>query len=299
MKRSYVVFLGCCCVVFTGNQMSVASCQGCSCVGGCCTPSVPKKTPVNKRKPVDTQKEAIKQAYGQVAKVGGFCGCAGGGCCGGGASLSQDIGYTLEQLKNVPEANLGLGCGNPISLGDIRAGDVVVDLGSGAGMDCFLASKKVGPTGKVIGIDMTPEMLEKARVNAKKYGFTNVEFRQGDIEKLPVASNSVDIVMSNCVINLATNKFDVFKEAYRVLKSGGKMYVSDVVLLGALTLEQKADQKLLCACVSGALPKDECIRMLESVGFTVKIVDEDAQICKKWFENTTLPIASLKYVATK
>ncbi len=295
MKR--VIFLGCCCLVVTGNHSEVTGCRGCSCATGCCGKQV-VNAPVQKSTG-DAQKEVIAQAYGQVAKTGDSCSCVGGGCCGGGTDLSKYIGYSLEELQNVPEANLGLGCGNPITLGEIKSGSVVLDLGSGAGMDCFLAAKKVGPTGRVIGVDMTPEMLAKARENAQKYHFANVEFRRGDIEKLPVRSASVDVVMSNCVINLATNKLNVFKEAWRVLKPGGKMYVSDVVLLGDLTEAQKRDKKLLCACVAGALPKTECIRMLESVGFAVQIVGEDVGICKKWFGNESLPIASLKYVATK
>lgn len=258
-----------------------------TCCGGTCS-----------CKTVDKNKQAIKQAYGKVAQTNGSCSCVGG-CCGGGADLAKYIGYTDEELKAVPEANLGLGCGNPVRLGAINEGDTVLDLGSGAGIDCLLAAKKVGPTGHVIGVDMTPAMLKKARANAKKYGFTNVEFRQGDIEQLPVASSSVNIVISNCVINLATDKMQVFREAHRVLKPCGKMYVSDVVLLGKLTKQQQEDKKLLCACVSGALLKDDYLNKLRSVGFEVTVVGQDDQIGKKWFNNTSLPIASLKFIATK
>ena len=197
------------------------------------------------------------------------------------------------------DANLGLGCGHPVSLGYIKEGDVVVDLGSGAGLDCFLAACKVGQSGKVIGVDMTQEMINKARANAQKYTMSNVEFRLGDIEALPVDSDSVDIIMSNCVINLAPHKKEVFKEAHRVLKSGGKMAVSDVVLLNDLTDAQRKDPKLLCACVSGAVSKEDYLEMLQQVGFEVTIIDEDKNINKKWFGNDDLPISSLKFIAYK
>lgn len=244
-------------------------------------------------------KESIKNAYGKVAQEGGSCSLFGGGCCGGGSDLSGEIGYSKEELDEMADANLGLGCGNPVSLGEFKEGYTVVDLGSGAGLDCFLASKKVGKTGLVIGVDMTPEMLKKARQNAEKYGIENVEFRKGDIENLPVATNTVDIIISNCVINLAPDKNKVFQEAYRVLKTGGKMYVSDVVLLNELSETQKTDVKLLCACVSGALLKNEYLAKLEYAGFTVEIVGEDTEINKKWFKNDELPISSLKYIAIK
>jgi arsenite methyltransferase len=230
-------------------------------------------------------KDTVKQAYGKVAQAGSSCSLFGGGCCGGGADLSGEIGYSKEELDVLADANLGLGCGNPISLGEFKVGYTVVDLGSGAGLDCFLASKKVGPSGLVIGVDMTPEMLKKARQNAEKYGIENVEFRKGDIENLPVATNTVDVIISNCVINLAPDKDKVFQEAYRVLKSGGKMYVSDVVLLNDLTTEQKNDVKLLCGCVSGALLKDEYLAKIQHAGFDVEIIGEDKEIGKKWFKN--------------
>ncbi len=268
----------------------------------CCTMHVLKPVccstcPCNK-KARDT-KELVRQAYGKVAQTGDCCACVGG-CCGGGKDLSKYIGYSEEELKSIPEAaNLGLGCGNPVMLGEIKKGATVLDLGSGAGIDCFLAARKVGPTGNVIGVDMTPDMIKKARENASKHHFTNVEFRLGDIEQLPVKSDSVDIIISNCVINLAPHKDRVFKEAYRVLKKGGSMYVSDVVLLAPLTRAQHDDVKLLCACVSGALPKNECIKRLQETGFSVKVVGLDTSINKKWFNDSKLPIASLKFIATK
>jgi ArsR family transcriptional regulator len=241
----------------------------------------------------EDKKEIIKQAYSTVAKEGGFV-CQSNGCCGGGAELSQAIGYTEEELAMFSDANLGLGCGNPVDVGYIQEGNTVLDLGSGAGLDCFLASRKVGKLGKVIGIDMTNDMINKARENAQKYDITNVEFRLGDIESLPVENDSVDVVISNCVINLAPNKHHVFQEAYRVIKTGGKMVVSDIVLLKELNDEQKNDPKLLCACVSGAILKDNYLLMLKEVGFEVTIIDEDTQINKKWFDSDELPISSLK-----
>lgn len=246
-----------------------------------------------------TAKELIKEAYGKVAQTGSSCSVVGGGCCGGGCALSSDIGYTREEIDTLADANLGLGCGHPVSLADIKPGNTVLDLGSGAGFDSFLAARKVGEKGKVIGVDMTPAMLKKARANAKKYKFTNVKFRKGDIEKLPVEDNTIDIIMSNCVINLAPEKEKVFAEAYRVLKPGGKMAVSDVVLLKKLTKEQKEDPKLLCACVSGAILKDDYIDLLKKAGFDVTVVDEDTTINKKWFGNDELPISSLKFIARK
>jgi len=256
----------------------------------------------------DTQ-QVIKEAYAKVVEIGNYSGlnsscscssgCCSGGCCGGGQDLSKYLGYTDEELQSVADANLGLGCGNPISLGEIKTGQTVVDLGSGAGIDCLLAAKKVGVTGKIIGVDMTEAMIKKARENAIKYHANNVEFRLGDIQKLPVESNSVDIVISNCVINLAPDKQQVLNEAHRVLKSGGSMYVSDVMLLKELSPEQRNDTQLLCACIGGALLRSDYINKLEKAGFTVRIVEEDTDICQKWFGHNQLPIASIKFVATK
>jgi len=222
-----------------------------------------------------------------------------GGCCGGGQDLSKYLGYTDEELKAVAGANLGLGCGNPISLGEIKAGQTVVDLGSGAGIDCLLAARKVGSTGKVIGIDMTEAMIKKARENAAKYNAQNVEFRLGDIQQIPVESNSVDIVISNCVINLAPDKQKVLNEAHRILKAGGCMYVADVMLLAELSPEQRNNTQLLCTCIGGALLRSDYIKKLENAGFNVRIVEEDTNICQKWFGHNQLPIASIKFVATK
>lgn len=166
-------------------------------------------------------------------------------CCG--EEISKSIGYTNEDMNTVPEnSNLGLGCGNPHLVANIREGETVLDLGSGAGFDCFLASKKVGENGLVIGVDMTPEMLSQARNNAKNNNYTNVDFRLGEIENLPVGDNMVDVIISNCVINLSPNKQRVYDEAYRVLKSGGRLSISDIVLMKDLTQEMKQDEKLYC-----------------------------------------------------
>ncbi len=242
----------------------------------------------------------MKQAYSKIATASSSSCCS----CGCGSvdtkaaeQISKSIGYSDEEINNVPEANLGLGCGNPTALGKITEGDVVLDLGSGAGFDCFLAAKKVGKTGKVIGIDMTEEMLAKATALSKKYGYSNVEFRLGDIEKLPVEDNSVDVIISNCVINLAPDKSKVFKESYRVLKSGGKMYVSDIVLLKELSEEQKNDEALLSGCVAGALLKHDYIGKIEEAGFKVKVLSEDKEISQTQYGG--LALESIKIEATK
>jgi len=200
-------------------------------------------------------------------------------------------------MKAVPEANLGLGCGNPTALGKIKEGDVVLDLGSGAGFDCFLAARKVGKSGKVIGVDMTRDMINKARSLAKKHGYTNVEFRFGEIEKIPVENESVDVLISNCVINLAPDKLKVFKDAHRVLKQNGKMYVSDIVLLKELDDSQKNDKDLLSGCVAGALLKDDYLGKLEKAGFKVKVLSEDKEISERQYNGIALE--SIKLEATK
>jgi len=182
-------------------------------------------------------------------------------------------------------------CGNPTAIASINVGDVVLDLGSGAGFDCFHASKKVGDSGKVIGVDMTEEMIKKAEENAKNYGATNVEFRFGDIEKLPVDDESVDVIISNCVINLAPDKFKVFKEAYRVLKKTGKMFVSDIVLLEELTEEQRTNEELIAGCVGGALLKNEYLGIVKNVGFKVNILSENKEISKTQYQG--IPLESL------
>ena len=225
-------------------------------------------------------KKIVREGYARIARGGGSCCSSGGSCCGSAGmteSISKKIGYSDEELTSVPEgANLGLGCGNPVALAALKEGDVVLDLGSGAGFDCFLAANKVGSGGKVIGVDMTPDMLEKARENAHKGGYTNVEFRLGEIEHLPVADSHVDVIISNCVINLSPDKPAVFNEAFRVLKSGGRLMVSDIVLLNELPAFIKSSVAAYVGCVSGAMIKEDYLGAIKSAGFKdVSIVAED------------------------
>ncbi len=244
----------------------------------------------------DKIKENIKEAYSKIAKSSTCC-CSSSCCSSSNQEISKSIGYSDEEINNVPEANLGLGCGNPTALSDISEGDIVLDLGSGAGFDAFLAAKKAGSTGKVIGIDMTEEMVEKAKANAKKYHYNNADFKLGDIENLPLADNSVDIIISNCVINLAPDKDKVFSEAFRVLKEKGRMFVSDIVLLGELTKEQKNDKDLIAGCVGGALQKNDYLDKIKKAGFKVKILGEDKEINKRQYNGILLE--SLKVKAYK
>ncbi len=223
-------------------------------------------------------KEKVRQRYARVALERTSCCTPQGSCCGGGSvqQISQLLGYSQEELSQVPEgANLGLGCGNPVALAALQEGQTVMDLGSGAGFDCFLAARKVGPGGKVIGVDMTPEMVQKARENAKAGGFQNVEFRLGEIEHLPAPDNSVDVIISNCVINLAPDKAQVFREAFRVLKPGGKLMVSDIVLEGELPEAVRNSVAAYVGCVAGAMQKEDYLRAMEKAGFQdVRVVEQ-------------------------
>ena len=243
-------------------------------------------------------REAVRNSYGKIARDGGVSSktglkssCCGSfensadtdkqpSCCGptdfSPKNISAVMGYSKKDMGNVPEgANMGLGCGNPVALASLRPGETVVDLGSGGGFDCFLAAKEVGKTGKVIGVDMTPDMISKARKNAEKTGAKNIEFRLGEIEHLPVADNSADIVMSNCVINLSPDKASVYKDAYRVLKPGGRMAISDIVTTARLPEEIQKNLELVSACVGGAATIDETEDMIRQCGF------QDIQITKK------------------
>jgi len=216
-------------------------------------------------------KDIVKTGYGKIAMQS--CSC----CCGGECDeISRKIGYTDQHLDEIPsEANLGLGCGNPTAIASIRAGETVLDLGSGAGLDCFLASAEVGPEGRVIGVDMTPNMIEKANRIAKKHGYRNVEFRQGEIEHLPVDDGSVDLIISNCVINLSPDKEQVFRETFRVLQPGGRLFFSDIVLIGELPERIRASVAAYVGCLSGAIQKEEYLRMIGETGFShVRIIDE-------------------------
>jgi arsenite methyltransferase len=236
-------------------------------------------------------KKVVREGYTKIAKGGCSCNC---GCGVSNEQVSKEIGYLNEEINNVPEANLGLGCGNPTALGIIKEGGVVLDLGSGAGFDAFLASKKVGDKGKVIGVDMTEEMIRKARANAIKYSYKNVEFKLGDIEELPIEDDTINIIISNCVINLAPDKEKVFSESFRVLKKGGKMFISDIVLLGELTEEQKNNEGLLTGCVAGALQKEEYIQKTKNAGFKIKILGEDKGISKRQYNGIALESLKLE-----
>jgi SAM-dependent methyltransferase len=221
-------------------------------------------------------KEMVRSRYGAIAEAADdaarctpTASCYGDTAPGTPTEKSRQMGYSESELAAVPEgSNLGLGCGNPQAIAAMQPGEVVLDLGSGAGFDCFLAAEQVGPTGRVIGVDMTHEMLAKARENASRIGATNVEFRLGELEHLPVADNTADVVISNCVINLVPDKAQVFREAFRALRPGGRVAISDVVNTTPLSAELKADIDLLCGCVAGAAPVDSIREWLTQTGFT-------------------------------
>src|SRR4030043_318907 len=224
----------------------------------------------------DTEiRKSVREGYGKIAKEGSSCCDNNVKACGcnttqSARDASKSIGYSEEDMNNVPDgANLGLGCGNPIALASIKEGETVLDLGSGAGFDCFLAANKVGPEGKVIGGDMTQEMLDKARENVLKGDYKNVEFRLGEIDNLPVADNYVDLIISNCVLNLVPEKKRVFNEAYRVLKPGGRIMVSDIVLFKKLCFPNGVIDVLDAqgSCITGAIMKEEYISSIENAGF--------------------------------
>jgi ubiquinone/menaquinone biosynthesis C-methylase UbiE len=226
----------------------------------------------------DRIRKIVRQKYGKLARTErSCCGAAdNASCCSLPEIVSKKIGYGDEELKAVPQgANLGLGCGNPVALASLKEGETVLDLGSGAGFDCFLAANRVGKKGKVIGVDMTPEMIEKARRNIEKGNYGNVEFRLGEIENLPAADNSVDVVISNCVINLSPDKSRVFNEAIRVLRPGGRFMISDIVLTKELPSAVKESVEAYVGCVAGAIKKEEYLEAIRRAGFReVQIVDE-------------------------
>jgi SAM-dependent methyltransferase len=253
-------------------------------------------------------RQAVRESYGKIAKsvnvISGIdpapscCSPSQNGsstslqasCCGGNEvtteQLSGLMGYSKEDILSVPEgANMGLGCGNPVALASLRPGETVVDLGSGGGFDCFLAAKQVGQSGQVIGVDMTPDMITKARMNAEKIGSKNVEFRLGEIEHLPVADNSADIIMSNCVINLSPDKASVYREAFRILKPGGRLAIADIVATAPLPEEVQKNLALVSACVGGAATIDDTVKMLEDAGFQdiqIKSKDESRKLISQW-----------------
>ncbi|NQU12613.1 MAG: arsenite methyltransferase [Desulfobacteraceae bacterium] len=254
-------------------------------------------------------RESVRETYGQVARAGGVdfgvsqeTSCCGpsnvstetsvAGSCGCGdpnltlEQMSAVMGYSKEDMDVVPNgANMGLGCGNPVALSSLKPGETVVDLGSGGGFDCFLAAKEVGETGKVVGVDMTPDMVSKARKNAEKAEIHNVEFRLGEIEQIPVADNSADIIMSNCVINLSPEKLRVYQEAFRVLKPGGRLAISDIVATASLPEEIRNDLALVGACVGGAATIDDTEALLKEAGFQdvkIKPNNNSREIFRQW-----------------
>lgn len=234
-------------------------------------------------------KKIVRDGYAKAVTQKTSC-CSTSSCCGSTnkvKDMSKAVGYSDAEMNAVPEgANLGFGCGNPVALASLKEGDIVLDLGSGAGFDAFLAAGRVGKTGRVIGVDMTPEMLEKARANAKKGNYTNVEFKLGEIEKLPVDNNSIDVIISNCVINLSPDKEEVFKDAYRVLKSGGRLMVSDLVLAKDLPKEIKDSIEAYVGCLAGAIKKDEYLKLITMAGFQdVKVISESSYPVDAMFDN--------------
>jgi SAM-dependent methyltransferase len=242
----------------------------------------------------DEIRQAVRQRYGQI--VGGRqsgCGCAPG-CCGtpatDAAAVSRAVGYSPEEVGAVPEgANLGLGCGNPQAIAALKPGEVVLDLGSGGGFDCFLAARQVGAAGRVIGVDMTAEMISQARANAQKGGYENVEFRLGEIEHLPIADNTADVVISNCVINLSPDKPRVFAEICRALKPGGRLAVSDVVATTALPEAVREDMRLRSCCIAGASLISEVETLLQACGFVdirVETREESKAFIRDWAPGT-------------
>ncbi|MCL5961225.1 MAG: arsenite methyltransferase [Chloroflexi bacterium] len=240
----------------------------------------------------DEVREAVHENYKKVAQSGlAGCGCSPSSCCGGdgdtsAAERSLAIGYSIEDVSAVPEgANMGLGCGNPQAISSLQLGETVLDLGSGGGFDCFLAAQVVGKTGQVIGVDMTPEMVSRARRNVGKTDLRNVEFRLGEIEHLPVADGTIDVIISNCVINLSPEKEKVFAEAFRVLKPGGRLAISDVVATAELPSEVRQDLQMYSACISGASSIEELESILDRAGFVairVRPQDESRQYIREW-----------------
>lgn len=240
----------------------------------------------------DEVRQAVQERYSTIAETRGATTCCDSALVATLDEKAQQMGYSSDDTHGVPEgANLGLGCGNPVAIASLRPGDVVVDLGSGAGFDCFLASQAVGASGKVIGVDMTPAMLAKAREHARTGHFTNVEFRLGEIEHLPVADQSVDVIISNCVINLSPEKAQVFQEAYRVLNRGGRLAISDVVTTAPFPEAMRENLALQSSCITGAALIDEVEQMLHAAGFTairIQPKDESKQFIREWVPDSKI-----------
>jgi len=230
-------------------------------------------------------RNTVREHYGKVAETNGAVGCAPG-CCGAKPTASATLGYSSDDLAYVPDgANLGLGCGNPQAIAGLRVGETVLDLGSGGGFDCFLAARQVGPTGRVIGVDMTPQMVTKARASARQAGMVNVDFRLGEIEHLPVLDASVDVVLSNCVINLSPSKAEVIREAFRVLRPGGRLAIADVVATSPLPERFLGIEAALTGCAGGAAQVGDLERMLTEAGFAeiaVRPQPENRAFIKDW-----------------
>jgi ubiquinone/menaquinone biosynthesis C-methylase UbiE len=248
--------------------------------------------PIQESERQETVRQAVRSRYGQIAASPG-CGCgpSPSSCCGGGqpitpGQIAQLLGYSSKDLTGLPEGtNLGLGCGNPKAIAALQQGETVLDLGSGGGFDCFLAAREVGPTGRVIGVDMTAEMVSKARSNAAQAGVANVEFRLGEIEHLPVADASVDVILSNCVINLSPDKPQVYRDAFRVLKPGGRLAISDMVAIAPLPEAMQKELALLTACVAGAETIEGLKQILMQIGFTqirIEPKEEIRQAIQQW-----------------
>jgi arsenite methyltransferase len=249
----------------------------------------------------DDVRAVVREHYGNIARSGGTC---APGCCGTGTgTAATTLGYTADQAGAVPEgADLGLGCGNPTAIASLRDGETVLDLGAGGGFDCFIAAHQVGPRGRVIGVDMTADMVARARDNARKVNATNVEFRLGEIEHLPVADASVDAILSNCVINLSPDKPAVYREAFRVLRAGGRLAISDVVATGPIPAELRTQAAALAGCVAGATPLEEVRAMLAAAGFVeveVTIAPRSAEIVGAWLPGIERFIASATIEARK
>jgi len=247
----------------------------------------------------------IRENYSKIAQQSSQGGCCSSGCSCSGTQIdikdtSLSLGYSESDLQGVPiESNMGLGCGNPLAIAALKEGEIVLDLGSGGGFDCFLARQQVGETGYVIGVDMTPEMIRLARKNAKESGYTNMEFRLGEIEHLPVADEAVDVIISNCVINLSMDKQQVFNEAYRVLKTGGRISVSDVVATAELPAEIKHDLDSLAGCIAGAEYVENIRAMLEQAGFeNIRLIPKDNSraIINSWSPENNLEDYVASYI---